>query len=85
MPSFYVEDVDINVDEFLSACSDSEIEELVDALIEDHYIKPGARLKSNAPNSNDEFDNACSVLIGNAWRLSKEDEELIIQISKKIV
>jgi hypothetical protein len=31
------------------------------------------------------FDDACSKLIGNAWRLSTEDENTIISISEKIV
>jgi hypothetical protein len=84
MPSFYVDDVDIDVDDFLSACSDSEIRELVDALVEDGHIKPGTQAKSNKSN-NEEFDDACSNLIGNSWRLSKEDEETILQISKKFV
>ncbi len=33
MPSFYVDDVDIDVDDFLSACSDSERKELIEALV----------------------------------------------------
>jgi len=84
MPSFYVNDVDIDVDEFLSACSDSEIKELVDALVEDGHLKPGAVANSTKIN-NEEFDEACSNLIGNSWRLSKEDEETILQIAKKFV
>jgi len=33
MPTFYAEDVDIDIDKFLSACSSRETEELIDALI----------------------------------------------------
>lgn len=82
MPSFYVEDVDIDVDEFLSACNDSEIKELVDALAEDGYIKRESIL-TPGKRTNAEFDDACSSLIGNGWRLTKEDEEAIINISKR--
>jgi len=84
MPSFYVDDVDIDVDDFLSACSDSERKELIEALVEDGYIKRESLLNPDKHAVN-EFDNACSHMIGNSWRLSKEDEDKIIEISKKIV
>jgi thioredoxin-like negative regulator of GroEL len=85
MPSFYVDDVDIDVDEFLSACSDSERKELIDALVEDGYIKRENVLTQGKHAAVNEFDNACNHMIGNSWRLSKEDEEIITNISKKII
>jgi hypothetical protein len=85
MPSFYVDDVDIDVDEFLSACSTSERKELIEALVEDGYIKRESILNPDKHAAPNEFDNACSHMIGNSWRLSKEDEDKIIEISKKIV
>jgi hypothetical protein len=85
MPSFYVDDVDIDVDEFLSACSDSERKELIEALAEDGYIKKESILTPDKKSINPTFDDACIKLIGNSWRLSKEDEDKIIEISKKII
>jgi hypothetical protein len=85
MPSFYVDDVDIDVDDFLSACSDSERKELIEALVEDGYIKRESLLNPDKHGAVNEFDNACAHMIGNSWRLSKEDEDKIIEISKKIV
>jgi hypothetical protein len=85
MPSFYVDDVDIDVDDFLSACSDSERKELIEALVEDGYIKRESLLNPDKQGAVNEFDNACAHMIGNSWRLSKEDEDKIIEISKKIV
>ncbi len=85
MPSFYVDDVDIDVDDFLSACSDSERKELIEALVEDGYIKRESLLNLDKHGAVNEFDNACAHMIGNSWRLSKEDEDKIIEISKKIV
>lgn len=38
MPTFYAEDIDVDPDEFVSSCSSSEIEELIDALVEDGHI-----------------------------------------------
>jgi hypothetical protein len=85
MPSFYVDDVDIDVDDFLSACSDSERKELIEALVEDGYVKRESLLNPDKHGAVNEFDNACAHMIGNSWRLSKEDEDKIIEISKKIV
>ncbi len=85
MPSFYVDDVDIDVDDFLSACSDSERKELIEALVEDGYIKRESLLNPDKQGAVNEFDSACAHMIGNSWRLSKEDEDKIIEISKKIV
>jgi hypothetical protein len=85
MPSFYVEDVDIDVDEFLSACSTSERKKLIEALVEDGDIKRESLLTPGKYAVVNEFDNACFHMIGNSWRLSKEDEDKIIEISKKIL
>jgi hypothetical protein len=43
MPTFYSEDIDIDVDEFLSACDHRDKEELITALIEDGYLKKDCR------------------------------------------
>ncbi len=75
MPSFYVDDVDIDVDDFLSACSDYERKELIEALVEDGYIKRESLLNPDKQGAVNEFDNACAHMIGNSWRLSKEDED----------
>ncbi len=32
-----------------------------------------------------EFDKEVSKLIGNAWRLTKEDEETILRITNKLI
>jgi hypothetical protein len=40
MPDFTPDDIDIDPSEFVDACNKREIGELIDALIEDGYIKP---------------------------------------------
>jgi hypothetical protein len=40
MPDFTPDDIDIDPSEFVDACNKREISELIDALIEDGYIKP---------------------------------------------
>ena len=68
----------ISVDEFLSLCDDSEIKELIQALM----IQS---LKPNSDRLDSDFDTAVGKLIGNDWRLSKDDEETILKIANKIV
>jgi hypothetical protein len=79
MPYFETtpDEIEIEVDDFLSACSDSEKKELVQALKDDGYFNEG--------DLDNEFDIALRKLVGNSWRLSKEDEETILKISNKIV
>ena len=55
MPEFYVEDIDIDPSEFVSACSKREIDELIDALAEDGYIvKPIKSVSARDKNILDE-------------------------------
>ena len=86
MPSFYVEEVNIDADEFLSACTDSEIKELVDALIKDQYLQPSS-LPSQEHNRHGVpeqlYEEALNKL-HNKWnRLSKEDEEFVMGLAAK--
>jgi hypothetical protein len=69
----------------LSACSTSERKELIEALVEDGYIKRDSILTPDKKSTNPVFDDACIKLIGNSWRLSKEDEDRLMEISKKII
>ncbi len=79
MPYFETnpDEIEVDVDDFLSACSDSEIKELVQALKDDGHLDEG--------ELDNDFDIAVRKLAGNSWRLSKEDEETILRISNKII
>jgi replication initiation and membrane attachment protein DnaB len=79
MPYFETnpDEIEVDVDDFLSACSDSEIKELVQALKDDGHLDEG--------EDNNDFDIALRKLAGNGWRLTKEDEETILRISNKII
>jgi len=79
MPYFETtpDEIEVDVDDFLSACSDSEKKELVQALKDDGYLNEG--------DLDNDFDIALRKLVGNSWRLSKEDEETILKIANKIV
>jgi hypothetical protein len=79
MPYFETnpDEIEVDVDDFLSACSDSEIKELVQALKDDGHLDEG--------ELDNDFDIALRKLAGNSWRLTKEDEETILKIANKIV
>lgn len=86
MPTFYAEDIDIVVDEFLSACSSREKEELIDALIEDGYLKENCRVDYkyellSVPESF--YIDAIDKIKGKWNMLTQEEEEIILKIASR--
>ena len=79
MPYFETnpDEIEVDVDDFISACSSNEIKELIQALKDDGHLDEG--------ELDNDFDIAIRKLSGNSWRLSKEDEETILKIANKIV
>ena len=77
--------IDVDIDDIVSGMTSWEKQELADELYEDGYT-PKA-LEGATPNigAYTEFDEQVLKLIGNAWRLTKEDEETILRISNKII
>ena len=87
MPEFYVEDIDIDPSDFVSACSKREIDELIDALAEDGYIvKPINNVPLEDKNLLDEeWDEVMGKLSGRArLRLTNEEEETIRNIANRL-
>jgi hypothetical protein len=77
--------IDVDMDDIVSGMTSWEKQELADELYEDGYTpKP---LEGVTPNigADTEFDEQVLKLVGNAWRLSKEDEETILKIANKII
>jgi hypothetical protein len=72
-------DLDLSVSEIYDELSDTEKEEMAEILNKDGY---STKFKMD---ENSDFDIAISRLAGNGWKLSAEDEETIIRISKNIV
>jgi hypothetical protein len=49
-------------------------------------VKASAHTERKAlTESKDDFNNACNVLYNNGWRLTKEEEEYIINLSKRFI
>ena len=75
--------IDIDIDDILDSLAGYEKQELADELYDDGYCPkqigehPEDRLETD-------FDREVSKLIGNAWRLTREDEETILKITNKL-
>lgn len=77
--STYVDiDEEVSVEDFLSQCSDRDIEEVVEWL-QDYGHLPGA--PETLPER--EFDSAIQVLQESRLRLTQQEEETIIAMARK--
>jgi hypothetical protein len=86
MPTFYPADLEIEVDEFLDDCDINEIEEVIQWLKDADYLHLGVKTPLEQQSSRDaEFDRALMNLVGKRFKMTKEQEELIINISKQII
>jgi hypothetical protein len=74
--------IDIDIEDVLYGMSDREKQELVDDLYEDGYI---AKKDDDAKSTDDVWNEEVHKLFNSKWRLSKEDEETILNITKKII
>ena len=85
MPDFYVGDLDITPDEFVSACSDREINELVDILMDEGIIKENHLTDNTNNNILDEiFNEALEKLATSRHILTNEEEEIIKKIASRL-
>ena len=76
--------IDIDIDDIISGLMSYEKQELADELYESGYV-PKQVEEIIGEGEDDEWNLAVRKLIGNAWRLSKEDEETILRITNKII
>jgi hypothetical protein len=77
--------IDIDIDDILYSMSNWEKQELADNLYDDGYIPKQMDVvhRNEVPVS--DFDVEVTKLIGNSWRLSKEDEQIILRITNKLI
>ena len=87
-------DVDLDVDEFLSYCSKRDIDEIIDALIEDEYLPSDVSRKNTLKSAKSDkevkigkmessFVEKLEGLSKKYYTLSSEDEETLELIFKK--
>jgi hypothetical protein len=75
--------IDIEIEDILWNMSSYEKQELVDELYSEGFTPKGLSETSNSIDG-DAFDEVVSKLLGNSWRLTKEDEEAILLIANKL-
>lgn len=82
MPTFYTEDLDIDVYEFLYACDEKEIDEIIEYLADEKFIdKPNNVSKLGVMES--EFSDKLNNLKNYYYSISSEDLEIIDKLIKK--
>ena len=91
MPKFedYVEveaEIEVTVDDFLSECSQRDIQKLIDALREDGYLSPSEIVTAENPNIMDlEWGDVIAKLSRARLQLTVEEEETIKRIANRVV
>lgn len=86
MPNFDIQtDIDIDIEEFVDACNEREIDELIDYLVECEYIPPTMlrEVISSKTFSEKDFEEKLSKIANNRFLLSDEEFELIEKIANR--
>ena len=76
--------IDVDVEDIIWGMSKWEKQEMVDSLYDDGFIAKQLGVHPDDKVTSD-FDIEISKLLGNDWRLSTEDVEIIMNICKKII
>jgi hypothetical protein len=84
MPDFYVDDLDISPSDFVDACSNREINQLIEILIEDGYISKESFLNSEGTYDDTSYTEALVKLGDSRLRLTNEEEEIIKKIANRL-
>lgn len=84
MPSFYTDaEVDVDVQEFLEACNDREITEIIEFLEENDYISPKQNPHGKYSLNELELHENLDAIYGKYGSLTKEEEQIIATIAKR--
>lgn len=78
--------IDVEIDEFLDSCSKREIQQIINVLIKDGWInKSDTEPEDSKFRGSDEkiYEEALKKLHGKWNVLTKEEEEIILKISKR--
>ena len=86
MARFYTDvNIDLDVEEIYDELSYSEIDELVDILVDEgHVVRTSSAKTANSQNNSEWlFSNMIGKIILNRLRLTREEEELLQKISDR--
>jgi len=84
MPDFYIDDLDISPSDFVDACSDREILELIEILKDDGYINNESILTNDRTHADEVYTKALIKLSESRLRLTNEEEEIIKKIAERL-
>lgn len=79
-------DLDIDVDDFLSECSNREIKELINALIEDGHLNKNPLVldpKAKLSAAEEEYINKLHVISSKYYSMTEEELEMIDKLYNK--
>ncbi len=92
MPSFYVDDIDIEAYEYVDNCSKAEIRDLINELIDRDYLPQSVKVmisqqdnkKPGFHPSESIYESALDKLHGKYSNLTREEEETILKIASRL-
>jgi len=84
MPDFSVEDLEISPDEFVDSCSERELKELIDYLVEDGLVVRKFSSSGGARSYDENIYEEALVKLSGRWNmLSAAESEFISNIAKR--
>lgn len=92
MPTFYVDDIDIEPSEYLDMCSYSDIKELIGELVDAGHLPPSIKNMISKKDKKERgfhpseaiYEEAVDKLHGKYINLTQEEEETIIKIANRL-
>lgn len=93
MPTFYVDDIDIEPYEYVNQCSYSDIKELIEELVDAGHLpqsiknmisKKDKKEKPGFHPSEAIYEEAVDKLHGKYANITQEEEETIIKIANRL-
>ena len=82
MPQFYVDPLDIDVDEFLSSCDEVDIKEIITFLKEDGWIT-GSNVQDKLGVLEKEFSEKLDKLKNSYYHITNEELDILDNLVKK--
>jgi hypothetical protein len=92
MPTFYVDDMDIEPYEYVSQCSYSDIKELIGELVDKGHLPPSIKNMISKKDNKERgfhpseaiYEEAVDKLHGKYTALTQEEEETILKIANRL-
>lgn len=92
MPTFYVDELDIEPQEYVETCSYSDIKELIGELVDAGHLPPSIKNMISKKDKKERgfhpseaiYEEAIDKLHGKYIRLTQEEEETIIKIANRL-